>query len=80
MGEKKVRAEEDMMKHIERYGDCLRWLAQGYMDGEELSDRVCPECGAEMLKRMGPHGSFLACRNSECGHVEAMGDNEKPGE
>ena len=78
--EDKVITEEEMRRVLNKYGDCLRWLAQGYMDGEELSDRVCPECGSEMLRRTGSKGAFLACRNQECGYVEAVRDNEKSGE
>ncbi len=75
MEEKRVITEEEMRRVFNKYGDCLRWLAQGYMDGEEPTDRVCPKCGAEMIKRMGSKGAFLACRNQECGYVEKLETN-----
>ena len=64
--------EGEMRRVFKKYDNCLRWLAQGYKDGEEPADRACPECGQEMIKRTGPHGVFIACRNQECRYAEKL--------
>ena len=37
----------------------------------ELTDKVCPKCGAPLLKKKGKYGMFLGCSNyPTCDHKE----------
>ncbi|WP_229833629.1 topoisomerase DNA-binding C4 zinc finger domain-containing protein [Alishewanella longhuensis] len=44
---------------------------------------LCPKCGAEMVQRNGPYGSFWGCRNyrkegESCHHKEQQISFSKP--
>ena len=47
---------------MKRYDNCIRRLASG----ESQVNGVCPKCGQQAVKRMGPYGAFMACADSAC--------------
>ena len=48
----------------------------------EKTDKVCPECGKELVIKLGRSGRFLACSGfPDCRHTEALnGDDKEPEE
>ncbi len=48
----------------------------------EKTDKVCPECGKELVIKLGRSGRFLACSGfPDCRHTEALnGDDKEPDE
>ncbi len=38
---------------------------------EQESAPTCPECGAQMVRRSGPYGSFWGCTNFKSGKCKA---------
>ena len=44
----------------------------------EKTDRICPECGKELVVKLGRAGKFLACSGfPDCRHTEPLGTEEK---
>lgn len=44
---------------------------------DEITDKICPECGKPLAIKSGRFGKFLACTGfPECRHTEAMEDNK----
>jgi len=44
---------------------------------QEISDKKCPNCGENLLVKMGKNGKFLACPGfPNCKHIESLGSEE----
>ncbi|MBU1045791.1 type I DNA topoisomerase [Patescibacteria group bacterium] len=44
---------------------------------EEKTDKICPECGAELIIKLGRFGKFYACTNfPKCRYTESLKDNK----
>ena len=47
----------------------------------EKTDKVCPECGKELVIKLGRSGRFLACSGfPDCRHTEALNGDDKESE
>ena len=47
---------------------------------EEVTDKMCPDCGSPLIMKWGRSGQFLGCSNyPECRHTEPL-EHEKPPE
>ena len=41
-------------------------------DGDEITDILCENCGAPMIRKNGRYGKFLACSNyPECSNIKS---------
>lgn len=50
--------------------------AQAQEEPTVVEDRVCPDCGGQLLIKKGPYGKFIGCANyPKCKHIEPL---EKP--
>ncbi|MCX6737893.1 MAG: type I DNA topoisomerase [Candidatus Parcubacteria bacterium] len=44
---------------------------------EEKTDKICPDCGAELIIKLGRFGKFYACTNfPKCRYTESLKDNK----
>ena len=51
-------------------------LSKASSDGDELTDIICEKCGAQMIRKSGRYGKFLACSNyPECENIKS--ENEE---
>ena len=51
-------------------------LSKASSDGDELTDIICEKCGAQMIRKNGRYGKFLACSNyPECENIKS--ENEE---
>ena len=45
---------------------------------EKVEDRICPKCGAALIKRRGKKGYFYGCSNyPKCDYMEPIKKEEK---
>jgi len=44
---------------------------------QEVTDKICPECGKNLIIRLGRYGKFYACSGfPECKHTESLAENK----
>jgi DNA topoisomerase I len=44
---------------------------------QEVTDKLCPECGKNLIIRLGRYGKFYACSGfPECKHTESLAENK----
>lgn len=63
------------MKEIRRYAvDLTEEIkgADGTFRHDNLTNKICPECGKRMLAVNGKQGKMLVCQDRECGHKERI--------
>ena len=65
---------QDIIKDF--YPSFAERLSKASSDGDELTDIICEKCGAQMIRKNGRYGKFLACSNyPECENIKS--ENEE---
>lgn len=58
---------------LKEFFDHLENSAKKFDDVKKTSQKICPECGKQMVIRKGPHGPFWGCTGyPKCKHLEAL--------
>ena len=56
----------------EFYPSFAERLTKASSDGDEITDIICEKCGAQMIRKNGRYGKFLACSNyPECENIKS---------
>lgn len=69
------RSKDSFMDEIRIYAKSLTdevILSDGTFRHDNLSNKICPDCGKKMLAVNGKHGKMLVCQDRECGYRETI--------
>ncbi|MDO4975801.1 MAG: DNA topoisomerase III [Eubacteriales bacterium] len=67
--------QDVFMKEIRGYAVALTEeikQAEGSFRHDNLTNKICPDCGKRMLMVNGKQGKMLVCQDRECGHKERI--------